>query len=139
MTTLNLTFRNDVAPPVPAGNRLDGFAQSFPQAVPATADWSNIFMELARMRTLTDDWDGDGSPAPAGELVDFALALAGMSSTIGLAQPDLVHAGVNGTIYFEWHAGDVYREMEVTSADAAEFRTLDKRTRHVESVALSRS
>lgn len=88
-------------------------------------EWGEIVDELLRIRDLHDDWDGDGSPAPAPALAHLALKLAIAFRNQGNTPPDRVHAGVNGTIFFEWF-GEDYLEIEVASPTQATWRYLIK-------------
>lgn len=90
------------------------------------APWAEVIDELLRLRTLSDDWDGEGSPAPGPALVDGAISLARTLEAGGHPSPVRVIASVNGTVYFEWRSSQGYHEIEVTSADAAEFRWVAK-------------
>ena len=86
--------------------------------------WVHLVDELKRIRTLKDDWDGEGTEAPPVSLVDAAITLAQKLEANGYPPADRVIASVNGTIYFEWHAPGGYQEIEVTSPVHAEFRTV---------------
>ena len=88
------------------------------------ARWGGIVDELLRIRTLTDDWDGEGSVAPDAVLVDCALKIATGFKQAHLRSADRVHAGVNGTVFFEWHLADGYQEVEVFDGCRAELRWL---------------
>jgi len=86
--------------------------------------WASVFGELHRVRQLHDDWDGEGSPAPGSELVDSAVLLAQNLSQYE-APPCRVHAGINGTIFFEWHSQAGYREVEVVAPGKADCREVN--------------
>jgi len=86
------------------------------------AEWVAQIDQLTAFRSLQDDWDGDGAVAPSGELVDGAVALARSLREQEVEPPDRIVAGVNGTIFFEWHLPDGYREIEVNSPSDAEER-----------------
>src|SRR5947209_5833746 len=81
---------------------------------PAQA-WAPLLDELLRLRTLPDDWDGEGTAAPDPTLVDGAITLALYLRDTSTLPADRVIASVNGTIYFEWHTLRGYLEIEVTS------------------------
>lgn len=53
---------------------LSGFGPDNPEN-PAQC-WQCIIDELLRIRSLKDDWDGEGSEAPHPALVDGAITLA---------------------------------------------------------------
>jgi hypothetical protein len=82
--------------------------------------------ELLRIRNLEDDWDGEGTEAPHPALVDRAVTLAQSLEASGHQPADRVIAGVNGTVYFEWHTPLGYQEIEVTSPLDAECRWVPK-------------
>ena len=88
------------------------------------ARWGGVVDELLRIRTLTDDWDGEGSIAPEAMLVDRALKIATCFKQAHCRSADRVHAGVNGTVFFEWHLADGYQEVEVLDGYRAESRWL---------------
>ena len=54
--------------------------------------------------------------------MDGAITLAQYLAALGTPSADRVHAGVNGTVYFEWHGAEGYREIEVTQPGTAECR-----------------
>jgi len=80
--------------------------------------WSRRVDELRAMRLLEDDWDGQAAKAPSAELVDSAVALA--LRRAGAELPSRIVPGVNGTVIFEWQAGEEYCEIEVTRPFHAE-------------------
>jgi len=88
------------------------------------AAWEDRTNELRAIRTLPDDWDGEGSVAPSGALVDGAIGLARILQREDESPPDRIIAGVNGTIFFEWYLPVGYREIEVVAPGSAEDRRL---------------
>jgi hypothetical protein len=82
--------------------------------------WSNRIDELLAIRLLPDDWDGQGSTAPATDLVDSALMLARSLRQGGIEAPNRIVPGVNGSVIFEWQVGEEYCEIEVTRPYHAE-------------------
>lgn len=100
--------------------------------------WTAVIDELLRIRTLADDWDGEGTEAPHPSLVDGAITLAQSLEARGLPPADRVLAGVNGTVYFEWHTPLGYQEIEVTSPLDAECRWVEKGSDATTVVSLSR-
>jgi hypothetical protein len=100
--------------------------------------WSRIIHELQRIRTLEDDWDGEGTAAPAPDLMAWATNLAKALMDQDRPVPDRVHAGVNATVYFEWHTPIGYREIEVVSPAEAECRFVRAGSDTTEVVRLSR-
>jgi hypothetical protein len=84
--------------------------------------WAELTAELQALRSLEDDWDGQGALAPPPPLVDTAISLALCLRAGGTAPADRAIAGVNGTIILEWHAPHGYLEIEVTDINRAEAR-----------------
>jgi hypothetical protein len=87
-------------------------------------DWSPIIDELLRIRTLENDFDGEGTEAPPKKLVDGAIELAMSLRSIGERPPERVLASVNATVLFEWYPADGYRVIEVLTPTEAEGRFL---------------
>jgi hypothetical protein len=100
--------------------------------------WSPLIDELLRIRNLKDDWDGEGTEAPHPALVDGAITLAQCLQANGIPPAHRVIAGVNGTIYFEWHTRLEYQEIEVTSPVDAECRRVWKDSDTTEVIRLTR-
>ena len=100
--------------------------------------WQSAIDELLRIRNLEDDWDGEGTEAPPPAVVDGAITLAQHLQAKGIPAAERVLAGVNGTIYFEWHSPLGYQEIEVTSPLDAEWRWVGNTTGITESFHLSR-
>jgi len=77
--------------------------------------WAVRIDELLAVRQLEDDWDGQGTPAPATGVVDSALILALLLRREGVAAPTLVTQGLSGGVHFDWLPGDGrYVELQVT-------------------------
>jgi hypothetical protein len=97
-----------------------------PPAVELAIDvaWSGLIDELLALRSLEDDWDGQGAEAPGAALVDGAINLARRFQEERQTPADRVTAGVNGTIFFGWHFPGGYREVEVISPTEAEVRSV---------------
>lgn len=94
--------------------------------------------ELLRLRRLESDWDGQGAEAPTPEAVDTALTIAGELRSAGMPPADRALAGVNGTVFFEWHDPTQYLEIEVFARDRAEGRRVHPDTNAVEEFTLTR-
>lgn len=94
--------------------------------------WTEVIDELLAVRSLRDDWDDQGSRAPARALVDRAIGLAQRLRTCGIEAPHRAVAGVNGTVVLEWHEYDGYREIEVSSPDRAEYTLIRKGSKTVD-------
>jgi hypothetical protein len=105
---------------------------------PPTRTWSELIGDLQAIRNLDDDWDGQGAVAPHPALVDGAITLLQSFRAYGMDPPDRVIAGVNGTVFFEWHGPGGYLEIEVTAPDQAEARSVLKVSNEVKPSVLSR-
>lgn len=89
---------------------------------PPDRTWSELVDDLLVLRTLEEDWDGQGAVAPHPTLVDGAITLAQHFQLTGECPADRVIASVNGTIIFEWQGPSGYLEIEVTTPVEAEGR-----------------
>src|SRR5258708_4880362 len=89
---------------------------------PSINSWISLIDDLHRIRTLEDDWDGEGSKSPDATLVDAAIAHARKLEAEAYPPADRVCASVNGTIYFEWRSPLGYQEIEILSPTDAECR-----------------
>ena len=115
-----------------------GFLGTSP-GLPTRSSWPELIDGLLAMYQLTDDWDGQGAKAPPKELVRAALLLAQDYQSKFFAPADRCIAGVNGTIFFEWHgnAGD-YMEIEVETPQQAEVRLVKNNSCKAEALRLPR-
>lgn len=83
--------------------------------------WEKRIDQLLAIRQLEDDWDGQGTPAPAVDVVDSALVLALLLRREGIEAPTGVVQGVNGDVLFDWQSPDgKYVEVEVTGPYTAD-------------------
>ena len=82
--------------------------------------WDERIDRLLAIRQLEDDWDGQGAPAPAVDVVDSALVLALLLRHDGVVPPTGVVQGVGGEVLFDWQSPDTYVEVEVTGPYAAD-------------------
>ena len=72
---------------------------------PEATGWGERIDELLAVRQLEDDWDGQGTPAPATAVVDSALILALLLRREGIAAPNGVTQGLAGGVHFGLAAG----------------------------------
>jgi len=107
-------------------------------AAESSRSWSGVTDQLLRLRRLEDDWDGQGASAPAPATVDAALGVAGELRAVGVPPADRAIAGVNGTIFFEWHDAGRYLEVEVCAPDRTEGRWVYTDTNTVDEFTLTR-
>jgi hypothetical protein len=103
-----------------------------------TRTWSDVIDELLAIRNLQDDWDGQGARALNPALVDGAITLAQRFRDSGMPPANFAIAGVNGTVFFEWHDPTQFLEIEVTAPDTAEGRLVRKGSGEVEVFSLPR-
>lgn len=94
--------------------------------------WDGVIDQLLTLRQLEDDWDGQEAAAPDPGVVDSALRLAVRFHHAGQPPADRVLAGVNGTVFFEWHTPTQYTEIEVVAPGRAEGRRVNKSDNSVE-------
>lgn len=88
--------------------------------------WGSLIDGLLSVRTLDDDWDGQGAVAPSPNLVDAAIRLAQFFQAAGVRPADFAIPGVNGTILFEWHDPVEYVEVEMDGPGRVVQRTTDR-------------
>ncbi|HEY4696663.1 MAG TPA: hypothetical protein VIH29_01470 [Gallionella sp.] len=85
----------------------------------AEIEWLNRMAELGQeledIRTLPDNWDGEGAEAPKAELVDSAIdLLSSLQSQRTLPPPTRIAASPAGNIILEWQLEhSVYLEAEI--------------------------
>jgi hypothetical protein len=103
-----------------------------------TSSWPRLIDDVLTLRSLRDDWDGQGAEAPDPAVLDGALKFAQDFRAAQMPPADRVIAGVNGTVYFEWHGSGGYLEIEVTAPDRAEGRSVRKGSEVTEVFTLSR-
>lgn len=88
--------------------------------------WDDLARDVDALRALAPDWDGQGADAPAAGALDGAAALARGLEADGAVPADRVIAGVNGTVFFEWHGPNGYVEIEVVGPARAEGRWMPR-------------
>jgi hypothetical protein len=98
--------------------------------------WDGLIDRLLALRVLEDDWDGQGASAPDPGVIQFALRLAVQFRGAGKPPADRVLAGVNGTVFFEWHTPAAYTEIEVVAPGRAEGRRVNNENNSVEEFAV---
>jgi len=76
--------------------------------------WMERVVNLRRIRSLRDDWDGEGANAPKPEVVDSVEDLFGLlRRNQSLPPPSRVVASSTGSVIIEWQMeGGVYFEAE---------------------------
>jgi hypothetical protein len=116
------------------GQEVNGVSDSAPSDG-ETARWDKIFARLQYLRSLNDDWDGQGAVAPAVAVLDRAEALAESLRQQGAVAPSWVVAGPDGEIVFDWQVPGVYLEAEVSGPGLVEWMLVigEKPSQHWES------
>ena len=104
-----------------------GTAASFSQPIEGDSEairtaWQSVMAELLELRSLSDDWDGDGAVAPGFAVVDSALTQAIRLRTKYHNPPDRVIAGVNGSVLLEWYLINRIEQMEIFAPNEFEVR-----------------
>jgi hypothetical protein len=83
--------------------------------------WRAAIGRLYTMMSLNDDWDGEGSPAPALGIVVSAIELANVLRALEYPPPTRVVATPSGTVGFEWQQSGVYTETEIVTSYRSEW------------------
>lgn len=84
--------------------------------------WMECIYELKRLRSLRDDWDGDGAQAPKPEVVDSIEGLFEALRKKAFGPPSRITASVHGNIVIEWQLnGGSYLEAECSEPYRAEW------------------
>jgi len=86
--------------------------------------WKDCAVELVNMRSLGDDWDGEGAEAPSGALIDSALDLSFRLVDLGISPPDRLSAAPDGSVILEWQLPELYFEIEVVDPDRVEVMSI---------------
>lgn len=92
---------------------------------PVRHAWGELIDELRALRSLEDDWDGQGAKAPDRDLVESAIKLAVLLRDHQIIPAHYATAGVNGTIHFEWIEADRSLDVEVMAPGLAEISSVD--------------
>lgn len=86
------------------------------------APWNRILDDLLRLRSLEDDWDGQGASPPDAANVDSALAwVREMSRYPQALPPSQVVPGVNGEVLLVWQGESLYLEAEISRPEEVEW------------------
>lgn len=93
----------------------DGIAGGTPiESQHDAGPWQSTLRTIVNFQHLGDDWDGFGAEPPARPVLASAIGLAYCLFDNGVAPPDRVVPGVNGTVIFEWQeANGTYTVIEV--------------------------
>ena len=81
-----------------------------------SAAWDRLSEEIEGMRSLGDDWDGQGAEAPSSANVvwasDWVRQMRGYPQAI---PPSRVVPGVSGELYLEWRGASFYLVAEIAT------------------------
>ncbi|MBI3821688.1 MAG: hypothetical protein HY289_03300 [Planctomycetes bacterium] len=103
---------------------------------PSVRTWPQLTEDLRALNQLGDDWDGQAAKAPDPNLIRAAQSLVEYFNANNWSCADRVIAGVNGTIFFEWHVADGYIEIEVIEPNRAEGRSVKTGSQDAETFVL---
>jgi hypothetical protein len=88
----------------------------------AAAQWDRLLDDLLRLRTLEEDWDGQGASALDPANVDRAIAwVQQMRRWEQALPPARVVPGVTGELILEWQADSFYLAAELAKSDRVEW------------------
>jgi hypothetical protein len=81
--------------------------------------WSRVDLELAELRNLAPDWDGQGGAKPDFENVVAATHwVERMRAWPQALPPAKIAPGVAGEIHFIWQQGQLVLDAEITSPES---------------------
>lgn len=84
--------------------------------------WRRLIEEVEGMRTLTEDWDGQGGEAPAAANLDWAAEwVRQMRQYQQAIPPSRAVPGVAGELYLEWQWDSFYLVAEIASPGRVEW------------------
>ena len=87
--------------------------------------WTDLIDDLLGLRSLENDWDGQGSIAPDRDLVDSAIKLAHLLRDSQKPPAHYATASVAGTIHLEWVGANRSLDFEVIAPGVAEVCQVD--------------
>lgn len=96
------------------------------QAVEIPNSWKKMLNRLNSLRSLSDNWDDEGSEAPNSDIITGAFLLLNELHAMDYHPPSRILPSPQGTIVIEWQIDDCYIEAEIESLHRAEWM---KRTR----------
>ena len=86
--------------------------------------WAQVMQVLIALRSLNDDWDGEGSEAPRPAAIAMAAQVAGSLEAHGAPVPTTATATRSGGILFGWEREADYTEIEVVGPDRVEWMVI---------------
>jgi hypothetical protein len=88
--------------------------------------WCRVIQSLQQLKSLRDDWDGQGALAPSIGIVEAAIGLAELYRQHDYSPPTTALATPAGTVLFEWRRQTTYYEIEIVSPGRAEWMLIDE-------------
>jgi hypothetical protein len=88
--------------------------------------WAKSIADTADLRSLEEDWDGEGANAPRSENVDRALMFLNLLRHISpeMAPPTVV-PGLTGEVILKWTKGASSLHAEICRPDRFEWMLID--------------
>src|SRR5688500_819772 len=84
----------------------NGFSNENEKAAQDAGPWEPAVKRILEHRQLGENWDGFGAKAPTHEVLASAVGLAYLFCERGVAPPDRVAPGVDGSVILEWQFPD---------------------------------
>ncbi len=83
--------------------------------------WTHVIQALSALRSLGNDWDGEGSEAPRLPTILKAVQVARLLELAKVPVPTTAAAARSGGIIFGWEDEAEYKEIEVLGSDRVEW------------------
>lgn len=83
--------------------------------------WPYVIQALSALRSLGDNWDGEGSKAPSLATILRAIEVAHLLELASIPVPTTAVAARSGGILISWEDGAEYKEIEVLGPDQVEW------------------
>lgn len=113
-----LTVFSPLASPT---HQADGHGHSL-KTGPEAGYWEGVLAELARLRVLEEDWDGQGADAPAAGNLNRAQAwVEEMRGRERALPPSKVVPGAAGEVSLVWQSPGFYLEAEISTPNQVEW------------------
>lgn len=89
--------------------------------------WDRVLRSLRKLRSLQNNWDGEGSNPPPSPIIEAAIRLVDRLQSSGFSIPTTAVASRAETVLFTWQQGSCYQEIEVVAPDRIEWMMIDER------------
>lgn len=83
--------------------------------MPAERDWCTAIQSLKDLKTLPENWNGEGSPGTDLKIWESADNL--LFKLLGKVPPPFVYPIPGGSLQFEWTVGNKHLEIEFADKD----------------------